>query len=185
MFDVINNHDWSQVSIDKCHAAVIYGAAVALKPTKVLEVGIGAGFVTKVLLAALEYNTVGQLTSVDNWNDWSGAEPEHVAELRRQGCNVVVSDERKFAETCTEKFDLIMVDGNHRKGGKWADKFIDMLNDGGILFAHDLDLPRYSGLLRYRELAEERRLNHFTFGQSSLPAEMCHRGLIMITKKVT
>ena len=184
MFDVITNHEWSQVSIDKCHAAVIYGVAVALKPQKVLEVGIGEAFVTKVLLAALEYNTVGHLTSVDNWNDWSGEEPEHIAELRRQGCNVVVSDERKFAETCTEKFDLIMVDGNHRKGGKWADKFIDMLNPRGILFAHDLDLPRYAGLQRYREIAKERQLPHYTFGRSSRPEELCHRGLIMIINEV-
>lgn len=171
---------WTPVSIDKCHASLIYGTAVSLKPTTILELGIGAGFITKMLLSAIEYNRIGSLTSVDNWHDWNGNEPGHIAELRKRGCNVVVAEERNFVISCRAKYDLIVVDGNHRQGGEWADKVIKMLSSGGILFAHDVDMEQYAGLKRYEVLAKQLGLTYLKFNRNSLDDEMCNRGLAMI-----
>src|ERR1700737_3863644 len=91
-FHLLSSFDNSNVvAIDLAHNVFLVGAVLARKPERVLELGIGSGYVTTSLLHALRFNRKGRLTSVDNWFDWGGAEPAFVAPLRTAGVNVVVA----------------------------------------------------------------------------------------------
>ena len=70
-----------RVAIDDPHAVLIFGLAVSHKPERVLEVGVGSGFLTQTLLNAVQYNQRGTLTCVDNWFDTGGEEPGFFEEL--------------------------------------------------------------------------------------------------------
>ena len=178
-----DSFEWKPVAVDKCHAILLYGIITSIKPDNVLEIGIGSGFITKTILHALNYNGKGHLKSVDNWYDWRGKEPKHVQELRDMGCNIVAPiEEEVFVKSEKKTYDIIMVDGNHNEGGNWAEDTYRLLNDGGMLFAHDVDQERYPTLKRYIEIAKERKYNFSVFNKNSLNNEECDRGLLMVKK---
>ena len=56
-------------SVDLCHGMLILSNALSSKPEKILEIGIGPGFCSEILLSAIEYNGKGKLTCVDNFVD--------------------------------------------------------------------------------------------------------------------
>jgi len=183
-YKFLGNFVWTPVAIDKAHTALIYGMVLSTKPKLILELGIGSGFITKTVLYALGYNGVGNLTSVDNWHDWQGKEPKHIKELRELGCNVVAPiEEETFVKSNQDKrYDIIIVDGNHRQGGNWAHLVYNMLNDNGILFAHDVRMPQYPTLRRYEDVAGQHKDFYTVFNVNSRQDEMCNRGLLMIMK---
>lgn len=170
--------DRPNVMIDKAHAALVYSTIISSKPSSILEIGIGSAFTTISILHAIKYNNKGKLTCVDNWHDCVGVEPPLATELRSKEVDIIVSDEYTFVSSCKNKFDLIMVDGNHNDGHKWADKTLDLMNPGGILFAHDI--RSYPNLGVYETLSKERSLSYRIFDQSSLQGERCDRGFIVI-----
>jgi predicted O-methyltransferase YrrM len=182
-FEFLENFVWATVAVDKSHAMLLYGMITSHKPDTILELGIGSGFITKTILYAIKYNGKGNLTSVDNWNDWSGKEPNHIQELRNMGVNIIAPiDEEIFIRENKNKYDVIIVDGNHRHGGEWADKVLEMLNPNGFLFAHDVEHPNYPTLKNYQILANKFGYSNYTFSKSSRDDEYCWRGWIMINK---
>ncbi len=48
------------VAIDLAHNVFLIGAVLSRKPERVLELGVGTGYVTRSLLHALRYNRVAR-----------------------------------------------------------------------------------------------------------------------------
>jgi len=67
-------------AIDVPHGMLILGALISSKPKNILEIGIGTGFITNLLLDGISYNEIGDLTSVDNFHDLGGNLPNIVFE---------------------------------------------------------------------------------------------------------
>jgi predicted O-methyltransferase YrrM len=189
-FDFWENFEWekwnrnpSNVAIDKCHAMLIYGFILSQKPEEVLELGVGSGLVTKTIAYALKYNKKGNLTSIDNWAEWNGQEPSHIEELRQMGVKIVAPiQEKDFILNETKKYDVIISDADHKNSGKWADKVYDLLNNGGTIFAHDVERECWSTLKEYVEIAKNKNYEFTIFNKSSLDEEYCWRGLLMAKK---
>lgn len=176
----LENHRYilNNVPVDKNHASLVFSTAICLKPKKILELGIGSGLLTYSLLCAINYNNTGMLTSVDNFLDWNGKEPSHIDSLRKFGVNVVIQEERDFVLSCNNKFDLIVVDGNHTDGHLWAEQIFDLVNPGGIIFSHDVLLCKNLGI--YMDIAKKRNLGYKVYSESTIPTEACHRGFIQV-----
>ena len=173
------------VAIDLAHNVFLIGAVLARKPDRVLELGVGSGYVTNSLLCALRFNRKGKLTSVDNWFDWNGVEPKFVAPLRAAGVNVVVSGEEEFVRAAPDgAYDLLVSDADHFKSGGWLDQHLRIVQHDGFLFFHDTNQPRmFPGLATIEGQIQERGLPHFHFKESSRPEERCQRGWLFVINK--
>lgn len=155
-----------RVAVDKCHNVLIFGIAISLKPTTILEIGIGSGYVTRCLLAAIDYNQIGSLTCVDNWHDWGGVKPDSLPE----GPNIITASEQDFVKTCpSDSYDLVVSDADHQKWHTWLDDLQRITRRNGIIFIHDTNKP-----------VTLPKLTKYQFVQSSLPNERCERGLLMV-----
>ena len=53
----------NKAAIDSAHGMLILGCLMSSKSKNILEIGIGTGFITNMLLNAIEYNQIGHLTS--------------------------------------------------------------------------------------------------------------------------
>jgi len=174
------------VAIDLAHNVFLVGAVLARKPERVLELGVGSGYVTNSLLHALRFNRKGKLTSVDNWFDWKGVEPAFVAALRAAGVSVVVSSEEDFVRSAPDDaYDFLVSDADHFKSASWLDQHLRIVQHDGFLFFHDTNQPRtFPGLATIEEQIKTRGLPHFHFKESSRPEERCQRGwLFAINQK--
>jgi hypothetical protein len=124
-FSLLSSFDNSNVvAIDLAHNVFLVGAVLARKPERVLELGVGSGYVTNSLLHALRFNHKGRLTSVDNWSDWGGAEPAFASSLRAAGVTLLVSD------------------ADHFHSAAWVDQHLRIVQHDGFLFFHDTNQPR-------------------------------------------
>jgi predicted O-methyltransferase YrrM len=170
------------VAIDLAHNVFLVGAVLARKPERVLELGVGSGYVTNSLLHALRFNRKGKLTSVDNWFDWKGTEPAFVASLRAAGVNVVVSGEEEFVRSAPDNaYDFLISDADHFKSGSWLDQHLRVVQHDGFLFFHDTNQPRtFPSLATIEGQIKGRGLPHFHFKDSSRPEERCQRGWLFV-----
>jgi predicted O-methyltransferase YrrM len=169
-------------AIDKCHLYLIQGLLVSAKPKAVLELGVGTGNVSQVILQALSYNGWGKLTCVDNWQDWKGKQPPIAAELVKSGADVVTMSERDYVRNNTStKFDFIMSDGAHGASHLWCDALYDMLRPNGYLVAHDVTNRNFQNLKRYITEAKSRKYSQMLYQTSSREDERCERGLLIVT----
>ena len=110
------NHE-NIVALDRAHNLFLVGVILAKKPNAILELGIGTGYLTASIVHALAYNKKGRLTSVDNWYDWGGMEPQGVANLRRAGVEVVSMGEEQFVRQApSDGWDVIISDADLRLG---------------------------------------------------------------------
>jgi len=184
-YEFLRGFKWSNQQIDVAHNCLIFGAVLSSKPDNVLELGMGGGYVTTAMLCALNYNGKPfQLTSVDNWHDWKGKEPSHAAGLRKQGVNIVVEDEGRFVRNQPDwKYDFIVLDGDHHRGGEWAEDILRIIHPGGLMFVHDVNMEAYPSLKRYVELSKDYGMSHFIFSKNSRQGEQCNRGLLMAVRR--
>lgn len=170
------------VKMDQCHLDLIYGLGVAQKPKKVLELGMGSGVVTDVLLKAFRYNDIPlDLTCVDNWMDWNFKKPAEVSHYEESGVKVVTSAERDFVLSCKEKYDLIISDADHDRSQEWFEQSLFLLKSGGIIIYHDVTNPSFPDLHTHYSLAKQRGSSYFLFNHSSRKDEGCERGLLIIS----
>lgn len=168
------------VSIDECHADLLYGLIRAHKPASVLELGFGGGRSCDTILRGLRDNEQAGVpfTLVDNWGDWGNERPEHAY---RDGVNIVTEDERKFTHYCQESYDFIFSDADHGYAHEWFDiTYGRMLNPGGVLCYHDVRL--YENLWGIVEECRRLGLSHVVFEKNSIEGEWCERGLLVIFK---
>ena len=168
------------VAIDTAHGALIYGLVAAHKPARVLELGMGTGYTTDLLLRALAFNGHGTLTCVDNWLDWRGARPAHADAMACRGVEVITAAENDFLANCQpSEYDFLVSDADHFSGDFEAQ--MRVLKAGGIAVFHDTNAA-YDCPALARVTAGAVELPHYHFRRNSRPDERCDRGLLVVAK---
>jgi predicted O-methyltransferase YrrM len=195
-FKTITSDDnpFLDVAVDDCHLDLVYGLIRSHKPDNVLEMGVGSGKTTVVLIKALKKNeNLKKLTLVDNWIDWKGNKPTHIQELEEY-IDIVESDEKEFLFSCNKSFDFIFSDADHWNTDKWFDYVYDrILSNNGILIYHDVSREeifrkhnkteiRFSNLENILIKCKQRGISHVHLDKCSTPEERCYRGFLVIFK---
>ena len=173
-------------SIDLAHGMSIFGSLLSAKPQHILELGIGTGFITSLLLQGIEYNTVGDLTCVDNFHDLGGNLPEETLKrIAQSGVKVIApKGEREFIlETLDNSYDFLVSDADHNHSGEWAEETFRIIKPDSFMFFHDVNNEGYPNLRNYQTLAEKLGKPYFLFKDSSRSDEECGRGLLMVVNK--
>jgi predicted O-methyltransferase YrrM len=176
------------IKIDVAHAMLLNGLVVSNKPKTILELGIGGGQGTDAILSGLDYNQQPyDYTLVDNWNDFGFQQPPEVTERYGHRINsIITSNERDFVFGCNKTFDFIMSDADHHSTDQWFKYVFDtLLNPGGILIYHDINLfdnDAFKNLISIYNECKTLNLKHKLFNKNSLPTERCQRGLLIIFK---
>jgi predicted O-methyltransferase YrrM len=177
----------NRVALDRNHNLFLMGALLARKPARLLELGIGTGYVTRTLLHGIRYNGRGTLTSVDNFMDWEGQEPSFVEEFRRMGATIVapMGEEEFVKSSADDAFDFLVSDADHRRSGTWVDHHLRIISHDGFMFFHDTNhKKKYQSLKLIERRIRELQLPYFHFTESTRPDEACERGwLFAINKK--
>lgn len=174
------------IALDRAHNLLLFGMIASRKPRRVLELGIGTGFVSFSVMLALRYNGVGTLTSVDNWMDTGGQEPPHGRALKFLGAQVVAPmDEREFVHAAkTDAYDLLVSDADHFRSGSWVDEHLRIVEHDGFLFFHDTNQPKqFPNLQLIEERVRALGLPHFHFRESTRGDESCDRGWLFVINK--
>jgi predicted O-methyltransferase YrrM len=181
---IVGFENTNHVAIDAAHALFISGAVLSKKPSNILEVGIGTGYVTAHLLYSIAYNKVGKLTCIDNWNDTGGKEPPHIQSIRDAGVNVIVQYEHQFVPSCEDNtYDFVISDGDHRNSHKWIDEYLRITQNDGFMFFHDTNCKHYPNLNVIEKRVKECGLFNYHFTVSSREDEECENGLLFAINK--
>ena len=172
-------------ALDFVHAHLVAGLVLSHKPKEILELGVGSAYLTSVLLEAIRENGCGRLTSVDNFFDWGGKKPAHIADLQCSypEWNLIVEDESAFVGNLRpETYAFVVSDGDHTRGYQMAPALFKSARPGSILVFHDTcsEMFRLLGRLpgRCRQLGFP--VLHFT--AKSKPDERTDRGLLVVSK---
>ncbi len=177
----------NRVALDRNHNLFLMGALLSRKPERVLELGIGTGYVTRTLLYGLMYNEKGNLTSIDNFMDWDGKEPPYVQQFREMGATIVapVGEEEFVKGSRDDSYDFLVSDADHRRSGTWVDHHLRIVTHDGFMFFHDTNhRDKYRSLKLIERRIRELGLPYYHFTESSRPDELCERGwLFAINKK--
>jgi predicted O-methyltransferase YrrM len=168
------------VIMDLAHVQLICGVIFAHKPRRLLEFGIGSGFLTRAMLLAAAHNQRGELTCVDNAHDWQGVAPAHFRELEAKGAKIVLSDEHRFLASATGDYDLIVCDGDHTNTDAHAHRVFALAADGAYVFFHDTATPQFPNLRRLVLTAASCGFAYHEFTEVSRPGERTDRGLLMV-----
>jgi predicted O-methyltransferase YrrM len=185
-FEMLLGFDHSNIiALDRAHGMFLIGAVLSRKPQNILELGIGTGYITFSLIHAIQYNKCGKLTSVDNWTDWGGKEPQGVDRLRQSGVNLVVMGEREFVQQApADAYDLLVSDADHFNSQNWLDDHLRITQHDGFLFFHDTNQPAYfPGLSTLEGRIRDKGLPHFHFKTNSRSDEHCDRGWLFVINK--
>ncbi len=173
-------------SIDLNHAILLFAAATAAKPQRVLNLGIGPGLTAFALLHALRHNGEGSLVCVDNNHDLGGNMSQGVLDqLRGDGVEIVISGEREYVHSClTDSFDLILSDADHYHAGEWVDEILRIARPDALIFVHDADNNAFPGLRRYQERARELGLGYKMFNKGGHGTDRSPQtGFLMIVNR--
>lgn len=153
--------------------------------TLVLGLGVGSAAITRVLLAAVAENTKGSITSVDNFFDWAGREPDHIAALRREApeWNLVIADETTFLRNSNSGvYDLIVSDGDHTRGYQNAPDAFRVARSGAVLIFHDTNHANFRLLARLPARCRQLGFTNTHFTAVSQAGEHTDRGLLVVWK---
>jgi predicted O-methyltransferase YrrM len=170
-----------RVQMDRAHIELIRGVALALKPYNILELGIGSGAVTEMLVNCCTHNEYGQVTAVDSWLDWNGVQPRPMIHPR---LTVVTATEEAYVTGAAElgkKFDLVVSDADHFNAHKWFHKTMSLVSQRGFAFFHDVTNPEFPNLENMIEYGFQYQSN--LFNVSSRRSERCERGLLMVSHR--
>lgn len=174
----------SLLAIDTAHAAFVFGSVLAKKPAEVLELGIGTGFVSHLILMGLRYNGTGKLTCVDTWADLGHSEPDFITGMRSAGAEIIAPmEEHLFLNDCpSDRFDMLVADADHHRSHQWLEQYQRVVRNGGLLFFHDTNQPSmFPGLAALEERLKE--LNPVHFKRSTRPDEKCERGFLFAVNR--
>lgn len=172
-------------AIDYAHAHLVAGLILAHKPESVLELGVGSAYLTRVVLEALRENSLGCLTSVDNFFDWQGIKPPHIEELQHAypEWNLIISDESSFLQSALpHTYMFIISDGDHTRGYQTASAVFQAAVPGGLLVFHDTSSDLFRLLARIPNRCRRLGFPSFHFTAKSLPDERTDRGLLVVSK---
>jgi predicted O-methyltransferase YrrM len=171
-------------AVDLNHAILMLGALMSSKPKNILEIGIGTGFCSELLLQGIEYNQFGRLTCVDNLYDLGGNLPVSILDsLINRGVSVIEKNEKDFVSSCREnEYDFLVSDGDHNNAHEWCEQIFKIIKPNSIMFFHDISNPSYS-LMKYKEEADALNKPNILFNVSSRKDENCERGWLMVINK--
>ena len=191
LLDMESGLGGDNVAVDQCHLDLVYGLVVSHKPKSILEMGVGSGRTTRMLIKAADNNKNNPIiTLVDNWVDLNGKPPQCI-ENYKKFCKVIMSNEMDFVFSTRDTFDFIFSDADHWNTDKWFDYVYDrILNPGGILIYHDVSLVdampkeelRFPNLLTILHKCKIRGISHVHLDKCSKPGERCFRGFLVIFK---
>lgn len=174
-------------AIDTAHASLIIGSLMSSKAQDILEIGIGTGFVTNLLLTAVEYNRVGHITAIDNFHDLGGNLPKNTLNIlyRQSKLNIIAPiEERDFIiSTSDNSYDFLISDGDHNNAHQWIDHIFRICKPDAFMFFHDISNQLYPDLIKYKFKADELDKPNFLFKNSSRTDEQCERGLLMVINR--
>jgi predicted O-methyltransferase YrrM len=173
-------------AIDLNHGLLIFGSLLSSKPKDVLELGIGTGFITDLLLQGIEYNRLGSLTCVDNLWDLGGNMPRETLELIKNSKARVIEPmpEKTFVYNEPEnRYDFLVSDADHEHAGEWTDQIYRIMRPDAFMFFHDTNNSGYPNLRNYITSAQTLNKPHHLFTVSTRHDEDCNRGLLMIINK--
>ena len=164
--------------IDSCHIDYISGVVRALKPVNVLELGLGTGAPATAILNAIAANKRGNLTVVDNWQDFSNAHPTNAA-FDQTNLSVITATEEMFINNAAPVYDLILSDADLYNTQRWWEKIVQLVRPGGCVFFHDVT---YAGAPNLRQIYEESKHKYSVqlFNTSTTSDEACERGLLAV-----
>lgn len=180
---LIINPPTSHVSIDLAHAALLQGVILSMKPARVLELGFGEGYTSRVISDALEWNGTGDLTIVDNWCDWGGQRPNQ-SQVQSDRVAVVTADERDFVRSApTDRYDILVSDADHQRSHFWLSDHLRIVKPGGVLFFHDVGKGTdFRNLQGIPAMLRSFGIPHKLFESSTRADERCERGWLVAFK---
>lgn len=182
--ELFKNLEFNQerCSMDIAHGIFIFGAILAHKPKDILEVGIGSGLISKLIIAGIKYNQLGNLECVDNFKD--GERPQLIDYIS-ENAKVHIKDEKQFILNCNKKYDFIISDADHANSHNWLSNYIEIANDDAFLLFHDTNNPNCKNLLSHEKFFEKQKTVDiiYHFKKNSLANERCDRGLLVVKKK--
>jgi predicted O-methyltransferase YrrM len=130
----------------------LYSLCVSSGVTTILEVGLGYGFSTVFLLAALDRTGVGTLTAIDPFQatDWHGIGVTHARRLT-SGSPALTARSFEWIEDRSDRalvdleragrtFGLVFIDGYHRFDDVLVDFYLSarVCDTGGLIVFHDI-----------------------------------------------
>ena len=170
------------IEVDYAHAMLLYGCVLAQKPARVLELGIGTGLCTRLIVSALIHNHCGHLWAVDNWADWQGREPDWIDSVRLSVVDIVNDDEGSYVAACQANFfDLLVSDADHNTSHRWHAHYRRIVRSDGFIFLHDTNNREYPAIKN--TLSRWMELPHFHFVKSSRDDEQCERGWLWVINR--
>jgi len=171
-------------AIDLNHIILILGTLLSAKPENILELGIGTGKTSEILIQGIKYNKKGYLTCVDNLMDLDGNMSREIFEsLKKRNISIVQSNERDFVyRTGDNQYQFLVSDADHLAANQWINEIFRIMSPNSFCFFHDIG-PNYSNLLEYKIKSDELGKPNYLFNISSRPEENCERGLLMVINK--
>ncbi len=126
----------------------LYRLCRGIQPAATLEVGLGFGYSTLYLLAAIREDGAGRHTAIDPYQDrWNGIGRHHPDKVGMAHAFRLI-EERSFAALVhladrQETFDLIFIDGNHRFDDVIVDFTLatEVCSPNGCIVFDDLWMP--------------------------------------------
>lgn len=180
LLDILSDA-YDQAAIDRCHGSLIFGSCVSAKPNRILELGTGTGFITRLLLCAIRYNGGGFLTTLDHGKE-KLASKAVLKLFRESGVEMIDKDEQEFC--CAEgenRYDFLVSDANHY--GNWFEEHFRITSPGSLCFFHDTNTLDYPGLVRLESYVRKLGWAYHHFRKSTRADENCSRGLLMVVNQ--
>jgi len=139
---------WPGMSTFEAEGQILYALVRAMRPARVVEIGVDSGGTSTHILSALSANDYGELYSVDIKADVGSAVPQHL----RDRWTVCVGD---ALTAPLPEADIIFEDGPHTYD--WTVAMFKRLRDMNpkVMLTHDM----YSHLAYGPEFAVERAMH--------------------------
>jgi predicted O-methyltransferase YrrM len=172
------------VKIDVAHGLYVLGLVTASKPKTILELGIGSGYTTDLIIKAASINQNNpKIDVVDNWSDFNFQAPIDAIQKYSKLVNLINMSELEYVFSTENRYDFIFSDADHNNTDKWFSYvFQNLLNPGGYLMYHDVTNASFPNLKNILALCHMSKLNYRLFYKNSNNSERCDRGLLCIHK---
>ena len=133
---------------DQYHLAI--ETVLLREPKKILEIGVRTGLsICNMLSAYVNVNVIEKIVLIDIWTD-GFASPE-IVKMNMRAMNFgedfinnkvqfIKGDSIEEVPKLKEKFDYILVDGDHSKTGAFSDlcNVVDLVSDNGVIVFDDI-----------------------------------------------
>jgi len=172
------------VKIDEAHGIYVLGLVTASKPESILELGIGSGYTTDLIIkAAMVNQNSPKIDVVDNWYDFNFKTPVEASAKYSKLVNLINMSELEYVFSTKNRYDFIFSDADHNNTDKWFwYVYKNLLNAGGYLLYHDVTNRSFPNLNNILKECQNSKLNYMLFNKNSKTSERCDRGLLCIHK---